>query len=90
MERLYLVWESAQVKTIEYQIIFPRGWQSSPQTVKFQPFCKVYEDIFKNYKKVTKGSLLMAFEIGYDLEDMLTKMMKETYMLRTVNIDKEK
>lgn len=47
MERLYLVWESAQVKTIEYQIIFPQGWQSSPQTVKFQPFCKLYEDIFK-------------------------------------------
>lgn len=41
------------------------------------PENNVYEDIFKNYKKVKKGSLLMAFEIGYDLEDMLTKMMKE-------------
>lgn len=40
MERLYLVklnivWESAQVKTIEYQIIFPQGWQSSLYTVNF-------------------------------------------------------
>lgn len=41
------------------------------------PENNVYEGIFKNYKKVKKGSLLMAFEIGYDLEDMLTKMMKE-------------
>lgn len=41
------------------------------------PENNVYEDIFKNYKKVKKGSLLVAFEIGYDLEDMLTKMMKE-------------
>lgn len=35
----------------------------------------VYEDIFRDYKKVKKGSLLMAFEIGYDLKDMLTKLM---------------
>lgn len=35
----------------------------------------VYEDIFRDYKKVKKGSMLMAFEIGYDLKDMLTKLM---------------
>ena len=37
----------------------------------------VYEDIFKNYKKVKKGTLLMAFEIGYDLEDYLTDLMRK-------------
>ncbi len=35
----------------------------------------VYEDIFKDYKKVKKGTLLMAFEIGYDLEAYLTDLM---------------
>ncbi len=35
----------------------------------------VYEDIFRNYKKVKKGTLLMAFEIGYDLEDYLKELM---------------
>lgn len=36
----------------------------------------VYEDIFRDYKKVKKGTLLMAFEIGYDLEEYLTDLMK--------------
>jgi len=35
----------------------------------------VYEDIFRDYQKVKKGSLLMAFEIGYDLKDYLTQLM---------------
>ena len=35
----------------------------------------VYEDIFKNYEKVKKGTLLMCFEIGYDLEDELKALM---------------
>ena len=35
----------------------------------------VYEDIFRDYKKVKKGTLLMCFEIGYDLEDYLTDLM---------------
>ena len=35
----------------------------------------VYEDIFRDYEKVKKGSLLMCFEIGYDLEDYLTGLM---------------
>ncbi len=37
----------------------------------------VYEDVFKNYRKVKKGTLLMAFEIGYDLEEYLTDLMKK-------------
>lgn len=37
----------------------------------------VYEDIFRDYKKVKKGSLLMCFEIGYDLKDYLIKLMKD-------------
>ena len=37
----------------------------------------VYEDIFRDYKKVKKGSLLMCFEIGYDLEEELTELMKK-------------
>ena len=37
----------------------------------------VYEDIFRDYKKVKKGSLFMAFEIGYDLEEYLTDLMKK-------------
>ena len=36
----------------------------------------VYEDIFRDYKKVKKGTLLMAFEIGYDLEKYLTELME--------------
>ncbi len=35
----------------------------------------VYEAIFRDYKKVKKGSLLMCFEIGYDLKDYLTELM---------------
>lgn len=35
----------------------------------------VYEDIFRDYKKVKKGTLLMVFEIGYDLEDYLKELM---------------
>ena len=35
----------------------------------------VYEDIFRDYKKVKRGSLLMCFEIGYDLKDYLIKLM---------------
>ena len=35
----------------------------------------VYEDIFRDYKKVKKGGLLMCFEIGYDLKDYLTELM---------------
>lgn len=37
----------------------------------------VYEEIFRDYKKVKKGTLLMAFEIGYDLEEYLTDLMKK-------------
>lgn len=37
----------------------------------------VYESIFRDYKKVKKGSLLMCFEIGYDLEDYLEGLMKK-------------
>ena len=37
----------------------------------------VYEEIFRDYKKVKKGTLLMAFEIGYDLEEYLTGLMKQ-------------
>lgn len=37
----------------------------------------VYEDIFRDYKKVKKGSLFMAFEIGYDLEDYLKGLMEQ-------------
>lgn len=36
----------------------------------------VYESIFRDYQKVKKGSLYMAFEISPDLEDWLTGMMK--------------
>ena len=36
----------------------------------------VYEDIFRDYRKVKKGTLLMAFEIGYDLKEYLTDLMK--------------
>lgn len=35
----------------------------------------VYEDIFRDCHKVKKGSLLMCFEIGYDLKDYLTELM---------------
>lgn len=37
----------------------------------------VYEDIFRDCYKVKKGGLLMCFEIGYDLQDYLTDLMKK-------------
>lgn len=37
----------------------------------------VYESIFKDYKKVKRGSLLMCFEISPDLQDWLIEMMKK-------------
>ena len=36
----------------------------------------VYEEIFRDYKKVKKGTLLMVFEIGYDLVDYLKGLME--------------
>ena len=41
------------------------------------PENSVYEDIFRDYKKVKKGTLFMAFEIGYDLEGYLTDLMNK-------------
>ena len=35
----------------------------------------VYLKIFRDYKKVKKGSLLMCFEMGYDIEDYLKDLM---------------
>ena len=35
----------------------------------------VYEAIFRDLPKVKKGPMLLAFEIGYDLKDYLTKLM---------------
>lgn len=37
----------------------------------------VYEDIFSKCHKVKKGSLLMCFEIGYDLKEYLTGLMQK-------------
>lgn len=37
----------------------------------------VYEDIFRDYRKVKKGTLLMCFEIGYDLKDFLIGLMEK-------------
>lgn len=37
----------------------------------------VYEKIFKDYKKVKKGTLLMAFEISPDLVDFLKELMEK-------------
>jgi hypothetical protein len=37
----------------------------------------VYESIFRDYKKVKKGSLFMAFEISPDLEMWLEDLMKK-------------
>jgi len=35
----------------------------------------VYEEIFRDYKQVKKGTLLMVFEISYDLKPYLTDLM---------------
>lgn len=37
----------------------------------------VYEKIFRDVRLVKKGDLLMCFEIGYDLEDYLTELMRK-------------
>lgn len=37
----------------------------------------VYEKIFRDLHKVKKGSILLCFEIGYDLKDYLEGLMKQ-------------
>jgi len=37
----------------------------------------VYENIFRDYKKVKKEALWMCFEIGYDLKDYLIELMNK-------------
>ena len=37
----------------------------------------VYEKIFRDVDKVKKGEMLLAFEIGYDLEEYLVSLMKK-------------
>ena len=37
----------------------------------------VYEEIFRDVYQVKKGSLFLAFEIGYDLKDYLESLMKQ-------------
>ena len=51
----------------------------------FEPSCalyldkesSVYEEIFRDVYQVKKGSLFLAFEIGYDLKDYLESLMKQ-------------
>jgi len=38
----------------------------------------VYDKIFRDYKKIKRGSLLMIFEISPDLKDWLTTLMSST------------
>jgi release factor glutamine methyltransferase len=48
----------------------------------------VYEEIFRDYKQVKKGTLLMCFEIGYDLKPYLTDLMAkylEDYEFEFIN-----
>lgn len=39
---------------------------------------QVFRDIFKDLPKIKNGKMLCVFEIGYDLKDKLTKLIKET------------
>lgn len=57
-----------------------------PQTLKYephlalfaQPKCKFYEAVFK-YINYSNEKLLMAFEVGEDMEDELTKILESEY-----------
>lgn len=40
---------------------------------------KFYQNYFKNYKKVMKKRFMMAFEINYDQEDILTKLIEKYF-----------
>ena len=40
---------------------------------------KFYLNYFKNYKKVMKDKFIMAFEINYDQEDVLTKAIEKYF-----------
>ncbi len=43
------------------------------------PSTLLYEEIFKNYKTIMKDAFIMAFEIGEDMEEALTKLVDKYF-----------
>ena len=55
-----------------------RTWNQEPHLALLaSPSTLFYEAIFKDYQKVMTNSFIMAFEIGEDMEDALTMLIKQ-------------
>lgn len=63
------------IKTID-----ERTWKQEPHLALLaSPSTFFYEQIFKDYQKVMKSKFLLAFEIGEDMEDALTTLIKKYF-----------
>ena len=55
-----------------------RTWNQEPHLALLaSPFTLFYESIFKDYQKVMAKTFTMAFEIGEEMEEALTKLIKQ-------------
>lgn len=60
-----------------------------PQTLKYEPHLALfaspstyfYEEIFKKYEQIMNKEFIMAFEIGEDMEDVLTELVNKYFPL---------
>ena len=60
------------------ETIDEKTWNQEPHLALLaKPSTLFYEKIFKEYQKVMKSSFLMAFEIGEDMEEKLTALIKK-------------
>ena len=63
------------IKTID-----ERTWKQEPHLALLaSPSTFFYEQIFEDYQKVMKPKFLLAFEIGEDMEDTLTTLIKKYF-----------
>ena len=60
------------------ETIDERTWKQEPHLALLAKPCTMfYEKVFQNYQKVMADTFIMAFEIGEDMEEALTKLIKQ-------------
>lgn len=60
------------------ETIDERTWKQEPHLALLAKPCTLfYEKIFQNYQKIMADTFIMAFEIGEDMEEALTKLIKQ-------------
>ena len=60
------------------ETIDERTWKQEPHLALLASPCTLfYEKIFQNYQKIMADNFIMAFEIGEDMEEALTKLIKQ-------------